>query len=192
MRHAFAQEAEQRRIVYGIEVPTRRKYRFTKEAGSTRRSALHDLVLFDGLDSEPGILVELKEAQVAISTDDDENITDAAAISKDFQKLFGEKAVHGKCLFHILQAADSGTVPALLTKYIPAIRVAHTTAAEFDGFDTTDHTWFCFAILILRDRLSTPANQPQLMTYCCQTNEVTQRYDVIRQPEMWTPTYFTT
>lgn len=186
MRHAFALEAEAQGVVFGIEVPTERKYRFTKAAGSRRRSALHDLVLFDGLDTRPGVLIELKEAQVAVATDDEHNVIDAAAISKDLHKLFAERPLHGKCLFHILQAADRATVPALLSKYVPAVRVARAAAEAFDGFDAAaDRTWFCLAILVVRDRRSVPVDRPTLMTYCCPTSEVSRRCDAIVRPDEW-------
>jgi hypothetical protein len=152
---AVGQEAEARHIPYGVEVPTSRRYRFTTVVGTRRRRARHDVVLFGPEEGDvlPRVRMELKEGSPGTRRNQGE-ATDVPAISKDFEKLLLEPSADGRCMFHILQAADRHTVPALLKKY----RLAHCAALDrimAYGRATVapaTPTWFSLAILTPRLR----------------------------------------
>ncbi len=95
--HVLAIVISKNNIHFGLEVPTKKKYKFK---GKSPRSASIDLAI------EPDgkqINVELKEGQ---------NET----LKKDFEKLLRED-VEGGAFFHILKNSDSGTLPSLFNKY---------------------------------------------------------------------------
>ncbi len=95
--HILALVISENKIHFGLEVPTKKKYKFT---GESSKSASIDIAI------EPDgkqVNVELKEGQ---------NDT----IQKDFEKLLIED-IEGGTFFHILQNSDSGTLPNLFEKY---------------------------------------------------------------------------
>ena len=169
MRHALAQEAESRSedVFYGIEVPTRERYRFTTAPGEQKVSARHDLVILSEarVDADRLNLVELKKDQPALKGTGDD--IDCPAIRKDIVKLILEKAEHGKSMIHICHAADSGTIRAVLHKYNAAVwqglRMSRPTAARLglpDPFEDT--AWFTLFILVVRLRGAQGRNRPYL------------------------------
>ena len=111
MRIAFQQEAEARNLFYGIEVPTTYPYRIS---GEGERCALIDFALLeDALDTDGrivrNVLMELKEGQPYKVRADESSAFDCPTITKDMHRLWAEPARFGRCIFHICQAADSGT-----------------------------------------------------------------------------------
>lgn len=169
MRHALAQEAESRteEILYGVEVPTRVKYRFTTAPGEQEVSARHDLVILSEarFDAERLNVVELKKDQPALEGTGDD--IDCPTIRKDILKLILEKTEHGKSMIHICHAADSGTIPAVLHKYNAAVwqglRKSRPIAARLglpDPFE--DPTWFTLFILVVHLRGAQGRNRPFL------------------------------
>lgn len=169
MRHAMAQEAESRpeEVLYGIEVPTREKYRFTTAPGEQVVSARHDFVILpEGrFDADRLNVVELKKDQPALEGTGDD--IDCPAIRKDIMKLILEKAEHGKSMIHICHAANSGTIPAVLHKYNAALwqglRMSRPIAARLGLLDPfEDPTWFTLFVLVVHRRGVQGRNQPYL------------------------------
>ena len=148
MRHAFAQVAERRGLAYGIEVPTTKTYRFKEEEGAKRVHARHDLVFLARTHpaAERQVLVELKEGQPARGFE-------YKAVRKDFVKLLREPAA-GKSFVHVVPAADSGTVPTLISKYSAAYMKALTEVADTFGDckPEEDSAWFSLFVLVARER----------------------------------------
>jgi hypothetical protein len=158
MRHALAQEAEARNnVLYGIEVPTRQRYRFTTVPGNGTVAARHDFVVM----KEPCPaaarlnLMELKEGQrggPVLAAD-----ADCLPIRKDFQKLMLEVAEQGKSIMHILQAVDADTISSLLGKYNIAVRRAVSLPREQARLlsipdPLLDSVWFTLFILVVHHR----------------------------------------
>lgn len=158
MRHAMAQEAELRKdIAYGIEVPTREKFRFTSDPGEGRVSARHDFVVMqDPRHDAPRLnLVELKEGQPAVTVVG--GGSDCRPTRKDFQKLILEVAEEGKSIVHILQAANRGSIPEVLGKYNIGLWQATRLSLEQAGLllvrdPLADPVWFTLFILVVRLR----------------------------------------
>ena len=63
MRSSFQQEAEERGLFYGIEVPTKYTYRFVDTEGQRRRRALVDFALLGAgaAAADRDVLVEFKQ-----------------------------------------------------------------------------------------------------------------------------------
>lgn len=170
MRHAFCLtlEGERWRLPYGIEVPTKRQYRFVDETGENKTSARHDLVLLtetaEGFKRD--VLFESKREQPSLVARPDG--IDCPAISKDYRKLLMEEGQSGKCMFHICHAANRGTLPAVLEKYNAGLTRARTRSladATALGADLShnERCWFALYILVVNDR--NHANQPYLHSY---------------------------
>ena len=109
-RHVICQVLAKDRIYHGIEVPTIGLYRFS---GKGKRRALIDLTIFEG--QRRLINIELKEGQPSKS---DKKVN---PIEKDVEKLLCEDVI-GTAFFHILQASDRGTMPAIIKKYESAFK----------------------------------------------------------------------
>jgi hypothetical protein len=159
MRHALAQEAQSRPedVFYGIEVPTRKKYRFTTAPGEQEVSARHDFVILSEarFDADRLNLLELKRDQPPLPGVGDD--IDCPAIRKDIIKLILEKAGHGKSMLHICHAADCGTIPGVLRRYNAALRQALRISRQIfaprglpDPFQ--DPAWFTLFVLVARVR----------------------------------------
>ena len=158
MRTAFQQEAEERRLFYGIEVPTVYSYQFT---GVGTRRALVDFALLasDTAKADRDVLVEFKQGQpngVRSAVDD---TFDYPKITKDLHKLWAEPVRHGRCMFHICQAANSGTLSAVQAKYNAVTQEAITRASktmdenpESTAADFPSDAWFLLLILVLHQR----------------------------------------
>lgn len=160
MRTALQQEADHRGLLYGIEVPTRHTYQFT---GIGKRRALTDFALLDPETPNEvrDVLVELKEGQPSGKDAEVEGevVADSPAISKDLHKLRAERVRYGRCMLHICQAANAGTLPALVKKYDAAMRRALVSASATVGDTAAAHSqkeasepWFILLILVLRQR----------------------------------------
>lgn len=160
MRTAFQQEAEHSNVFYGIEVPTRHTYRFTNTAnGTTYRRGLIDFALLDSPSATetPDVLVELKEGPpnwAQIIQEDKSALDDYPKITKDIHKMSAEPAKSGRCMLHICQAADSGTINALLKKYDAVTQramdsaIATVTRCSGQACDG----WFMLVILVVHQR----------------------------------------
>ena len=169
LRHALAQEAEARSLLYGVEVPTFHTYRFVKAPGDKQRAARTDFALLQaGMpDYSSAVLVELKEGQPGRGTTD---MLDCPAIRKDFEKLLREPATFGKAIIHICHAWDGGTIPGVLEKYNMALREAVLrvpTKSDPEPW-TKDKCWFELLVLVLhrrgKDGSSMPCLQHQSFT----------------------------
>jgi hypothetical protein len=154
MRHALAQEAEHRRLLYGIEVPTNKKYRFATGPGNWR-SARYDFVMFPDRDAMETrrTIVELKAGQPGEGSD-----AECAAIRKDFVKLLEEPVAEGRAFFHLLMATNAKTLPRLLGRYTQALNGARAKVAG----ETIDG-WFELVALVQQDRDQQSA--PRLWRY---------------------------
>ncbi|MCX8015604.1 MAG: hypothetical protein N2748_06240 [candidate division WOR-3 bacterium] len=86
-------------INFGIEVPTKKKYKFSGKSDRIT-SARIDLSIFTKLGQ---INIELKEGP-------------RETVKKDIEKLMREDTT-GCAIYHILQNSDTGTLPAILNKY---------------------------------------------------------------------------
>jgi hypothetical protein len=170
MRHAFCLtlESDRWRLPYGIEVPTKRRYRFVDETGENKTTARHDLVLLADVEGalKRDVLFESKREQPSLVARP--GGIDCPAISKDYRKLLMEEGESGKCMFHICHAADRGTLPAVLEKYNAGFTNAHArslTDAATLGVDLShnERCWFALYILVVNDR--NHANQPFLHSY---------------------------
>jgi len=158
MRHAMAQEAESRKdLCYGIEVPTREKFRFTDTPGEDHVSARHDFVVMkdDRYDAPRFNLVELKEGQPTVTGVGGDS--DCRPIRKDFQKLILEIAEHGKSIVHILHAAKARSIRSVLGKYNiglwQGVRRSREEARLLLVPDpVADPVWFTLFILVLHLR----------------------------------------
>lgn len=169
MRHALAQVAELAAgpVCYGIEVPTKEGYRFTREPGEKLTSARHDFALLREArhDAPRANLLELKKDQPELVVG--EHGADCPKVRKDFQKLLLEEAVDGKSMLHICHAADSGTIPGLLAKYNAAlkqaIRLSRPAAAQLGLRSLEDDPcWFALFVLVVRQRGRAGGDQPIL------------------------------
>jgi hypothetical protein len=168
LRIAFGLEAQDEEILYGIEVPTHFKYRFTKEPGTDRRSGCMDFVVFDAPSPEVShrdVLVEFKEGQPSWSKDKEGE--DCAAIKKDLHKRLVEPALSGKSMFHVRHAADRDTVPRILAKYEVALRrAAHDTLQQHQAGVGPEwfqeECWFEFLLLVEQRRGKVGGNRPHL------------------------------
>jgi hypothetical protein len=96
-RHVLTMVLSGKNVNFGLEVPTKKKYRFS---GSSRDTANIDLVIEPNKEQ---VNVELKEGQ-------------RKTIQKDFEKLLREQA-SGSAFYHVLQNSNRATLPALLNKY---------------------------------------------------------------------------
>ena len=170
MLHAFSRtlDGSSWQMPYGIEVPTKTQFRFIDETGENTTAARHDLVLLEKTERKfnRDVLIELKREQPKLVVTPDG--IDCPAISKDFRKLLLEKAVTGKCMFHICHAADNGTIKAVLEKYNAgfAKAIARATKDAVALGVTLDHNeanWFALYILVVRVRHE--ANQPFLRVW---------------------------
>ena len=168
MRTAFQQEAEERKLLYGIEVPTQYKYRFVDKVGTVRRRALVDFVLLgsDPATMDRDVLVEFKQGQPNRVLPTEDTPLDYPKITKDLHKLLAEPGCHGRCMFHICQAADEGcqadsrTFAAIEAKYNAvtqnAINLASKTTGGHSDLAAQDgngpNRWFLLLILVLHQR----------------------------------------
>jgi hypothetical protein len=164
---AFIDEAKERRLYYGLEVPTEDTYRFTPAPGDGKRKALHDFVLF-GPDRDnvyPRVRTELKEGPPSVRRDFAGIVDDVPQLTKDLRKLLQEPSLDGRAIVHVLQAADeNGTIPSLLEKYRVALRRALETLQR-DSPAAHQHvaaTWFTILILAVRRRGQQHQNRPGL------------------------------
>lgn len=162
IRSAFQQEAEERGLYYGIEVPTNYTYRFTNKEGEKRRRALVDFALH-GSDLERvnwDVLLEFKQGQPSVVRSGENAAPDYPTIRKDLHKLWGEPANYGRCMFHICRAADAGTLTAIKAKYNAvthnSMNLASATMRAHSGpaaqGDNGHDRWFLLLILVLRQR----------------------------------------
>jgi hypothetical protein len=168
MRHALAQQAENQNLWYGIEVPTKKQYRFVEATGERRVAARHDFVILEQAhpDSNRSILLELKREQPATSESDGQ-ILDCPAIRKDFEKLLLENATDGKGMLHILHAVDDGTLPSLQEKYTIAHGFALNRAQKVIARpplinNPPANRWFTLFILVHHLRGLQGQNRPFL------------------------------
>jgi hypothetical protein len=170
MRQAFCLtlDKEDWELPYGIEVPTKRQYRFVDETGGVKTSARHDLVVLT--ETEEGfardVLFESKREQPKLVSRPDR--IDCPAISKDYRKLLMEEGKSGKCMFHICHAANRGTLLAVLEKYNAgfsrALAKSRADAATLGiNLDQNEQCWFALYILVVNDR--NHRNQPFLHSY---------------------------
>jgi len=95
---------------FAVEVPTTHQYTFS---GTTKMSARTDLVVYTCRPDDPQTLVrnlaiEFKAHNPRVQ-----------AIRKDLEKLLREEC--DGLWFHVLQNADSKTIPALMVKFTQAI-----------------------------------------------------------------------
>ena len=161
MRTAFQQEAEEQGLFYGIEVPTRYTYRFTTKEGTKQRRALVDFALLGSasVTADRNVLVEFKQGQPNRILPTEDTPLDYPKITKDLHKLWAEPVRHGRCMFHICQAADSGTFSAIEAKYNAVTQNAISLAAETVGENPANaqdgilsDCWFLLLILVLHQR----------------------------------------
>ena len=161
MRTAFQQEAEERKLLYGIEVPTQYKYRFVDKVGTVRRRALVDFVLLgsDPATMDRDVLVEFKQGQPNRVLPTEDTPLDYPKITKDLHKLLAEPGCHGRCMFHICQAADEGTLAVIEAKYNAVAQNAMNLASKTIGENPADAQdgilsggWFLLLILVLHQR----------------------------------------
>ena len=166
MRQALIQEAEARCLPYSLEQPTDERYRFTPVRGVRRRRGLHDFALMpaDERQRRPLVRVEVKEGQPSARRDAAGRPMDVPALSKDLRKLLLEKAIDGRAVLHVLQAANRGTLSSLLRKYRVALHAAQTHLAREhpDAEAGTRATWFSVLFLIVRRRGRLGGNRPAL------------------------------
>jgi len=155
MRTAFQQEAEASGVFYGIEVPTKHTYSFK---GKSRRKALIDLAfLTSPIETDRDVIVEFKEGQPSGGLTGDSDELDYPTITKDVHKLWAEPARSGRCMFHICQAANAGTLPAVISKYnavtLSAKRSASITISDHKGrANEYGGGWFILYVFVLRGR----------------------------------------
>jgi hypothetical protein len=158
IRTAFQQEADKRGLFHGIEVPTKYPYQFT---GLGARRALTDFALLDGasISGIRNVLVEFKQGQPAGVRSELDGTFDYPTITKDLHKLWAEPVRHGRCMFHICQAANERTMRAIKHKYnavtLDAVNKSSQTIADNqrvirDG--AAPDTWFLLLILVLHQR----------------------------------------
>ena len=161
MRAAFQQEAEERGLLYGIEVPTHYTYRFVDNKGELRRRALVDFALLgsDSTTADRDVLVEFKQGQPNRVLPTEDTPLDYPKITKDLHKLWAEPGPHGRCMFHICQAADSGTFSVIKDKYNAATQNALSLASETRRQnlgaaqdETESDDWLVLLILVLHQR----------------------------------------
>lgn len=167
LQFAFGMQAEALGLLYGVEVPTRELYRFTREDGLGRRRGCMDFVLLGAPtpDAARLVLTEFKEGQPSTLTD--ERGTYCPAISKDLEKLLREPAASGKSMVHICHAANAGTVQAVLAKYNAGLkRAVEKVLVEQDpGAGSpwdADICWFEFLLLIAHQRGKIGGGRPCL------------------------------
>jgi hypothetical protein len=124
---AFAQQKSP--FSFAVEVPTEQTYIFK---GKTPRSALHDMAIFDEIDTlKFKWIIELKSGQPK-----------RVNIKKDFEKMVGAKC---NCIwFHTLENSNSGTIPSLLDKFYDAWDNEKT---KF----TKEYDWH-FAVVVLKTK----------------------------------------
>jgi hypothetical protein len=105
LRCLISSVLSKKKIFYGIEVPTEKKYSFSKKKIINRlMSARTDLAIYEG--GKPIINIELKEGQPTIDK-----------IEKDFEKMFLEEVI-GASFFHVINGNTSKkTIPLLLDCY---------------------------------------------------------------------------
>ena len=89
MRTAFQQEAEERGLFYGIEVPTHYTYRFTDKKRELRRRAPVDFALLgsDSTTADRDVLVKFKRGQPNRVLPTEDTPQDYPMITKDLHKL---------------------------------------------------------------------------------------------------------
>jgi len=155
IRTAFQLTAEDYQRYYGIEVPTRHTYRF--EGEGYRRALIDFVLLTSSSHVDRDVILEFKEGQPAMVKTDELGAFDCPAITKDLHKLFAEPATSGRCMFHICQAAHSGTVPAVIRKYNEVTKSAKEKAAVTIANHVpmlSQHAggWFFLYILVLHGR----------------------------------------
>lgn len=166
MQFAFGYAAEAEGLPYGVEVPTDKLYRFTKEVGTDKRRGCLDFVILDAVNPEAErlVLVEFKEGQPGTITDG--RGAYCPAITKDLHKLLLEPSADGKCMLHMCHAANSGTVRAVLAKYDAALRRAVEDARADDDFSAATASrvvgWFEFLLLIGHQRGKVGEDRPCL------------------------------
>ena len=85
---------------------------------------------------------------------------DYPTITKDLHKLWAEPSLHGRCMFHICQAADSGRFSVIKDKYNAATQNALSLASETRRQnlgaaqdETESDDWLVLLILVLHQRL---------------------------------------
>ena len=161
MRTAFQQEAEERGLFYGIEVPTVHAYRFTTKEGIKERRALVDFALLGSASAtaDRDVLVEFKQGQPNRVLPVGDTLLDYPKISKDLHKLWAEPGRHGRYMFHICQAADEGTLAAIEAKYNSVTQNAMNLASKTVGANSADaqkgilsDRWFLLLVLVLHQR----------------------------------------
>lgn len=129
-RHVLASVLEGRKVTFGLEVPTGEKYAFTKNDPDVANTDL-------AVDPDRyQINVELKTNQPNVSK-----------IEKDFRKLISERAT-GSAFYHILQNADSGTLPLLMGKYAEAYQQASRRTER----GARHEKWFVHYVVVRRKR----------------------------------------
>lgn len=150
MRHAFAQEAESKSVLYGIEVPTIETYRFIVEPGDNEVSARHDFVIFRDANiiQSREILIEFKEGSSSGVRNSLGHVIDCRQVRKDFEKLFCEPALEGYCIFHLLHSANRTSLPALMMKYTAAICAARARVLDRARLPLPPVRWFVLFVLV--------------------------------------------
>jgi len=149
-------------------VPTNHTYRFVDKEGELQRRALVDFALLGSASAtaDRDVLVEFKQGQPSGVRSVEDPSLDYPTITKDLHKLWAEPSLHGRCMFHICQAADEGcqadsrTFSAIEAKYNAvtqnAINLASKTTGGHSDLAAQDgngpNRWFLLLILVLHQR----------------------------------------
>jgi len=143
-------------------VPTNHTYRFVDKEGELQRRALVDFALLGSASAtaDRDVLVEFKQGQPSGVRSVEDPSLDYPTITKDLHKLWAEPSLHGRCMFHICQAADAGTLAAIEAKYNAVTQNAINLSAETTGGHSDPAAqngngpdrWFLLLILVLHQR----------------------------------------
>jgi mRNA-degrading endonuclease HigB of HigAB toxin-antitoxin module len=127
-----------KKIFYGIEVPTQKKYSFSKNNVSKRiTSARTDLAIYEN--NNPIINIELKEGLQSIDK-----------IEKDFEKMFLEEVI-GTAFFHVINNKISQkTLSKLSESYFKAQENIKEKLEKNNS--KTQPKWFILFIILIKEK----------------------------------------
>jgi hypothetical protein len=137
LRCLLSSVLSKKKIFYGIEVPTKKKYSFSKNDLSKRvTSARTDLAIYEN--TNPVINIELKEGLPTIDK-----------IEKDFEKMFLEE-VKGTSFFHVI---NSNVSEKTIQKVFDCYSRAHKNIKEKIAKNSNVmDKWFILYIFIVKEK----------------------------------------
>jgi mRNA-degrading endonuclease HigB of HigAB toxin-antitoxin module len=138
LRCLLSSVLSKKKIFYGIEVPTQKKYSFSKNNISKRiTSARTDLAIYEN--NNPIINIELKEGLQSIDK-----------IEKDFEKLFLEEVI-GTAFFHVINNKISQkTLSKLSERYFKAQENIKEKLEKNNS--KTQPKWFILFIILVKEK----------------------------------------